>query len=47
MESHNAEIRPYEGLKDKLEDLIEMLGKKVPHDNILDYLRSEHSKRLW
>ena len=27
MESHNAEVRAYEDLKDKLEDVIEMLRK--------------------
>ena len=39
MESHNAEVRAYEDLKDKLEDVIEMLRKKVPHSDILDYLK--------
>jgi len=39
MESHNAEIRDYEDLKDKLEDAIERLRKMAPHSDILDYLR--------
>ena len=30
MESHNAEVRAYEDLKDKLEDVIEKLKKKGP-----------------
>jgi chromosome segregation ATPase len=47
MESHNAEVRAYEDLKDKLEDVIEKLRKRVPHGDILDYLRSENSKQLW
>ncbi len=46
MESHNAEVRAYEDLKDKLEDVIRMLRKKVSHDDILDYLRSERSRRI-
>ena len=46
MESHNAKIPAYEGLKDKLEDVIEMLRKKVPHHNILDYLRVKESGKL-
>ena len=37
MESHNAEVRAYEGLKDKLEYVIEKLRKRVPHSDILDY----------
>ena len=37
MESHNAEVRAYEDLKDKLEGVIEMLRKRVPHSDILDY----------
>ena len=39
MESHNAEVRAYEDLKDKLEDVIEMLRNRVPHSDILDYLK--------
>ena len=47
MESHNAEVRAYEDLKDKLEDVIEKLRKRVPHSDILDYLRSKSSNQLW
>ena len=39
MESHNAEVRAYEDLKDKLEDVIEKLRERVPHSDILDYLK--------
>jgi chromosome segregation ATPase len=39
MESHNTEVRAYEDLKDKLEDVIEMLRNRVPHSDILDYLK--------
>ena len=39
MESHNAEVRAYEDLKDKLEEVIEKLRKRVPHSDILDYLK--------
>ncbi len=47
MESHNAEVRAYEDLKDKLEDVIEMLRKRVPHSDILDYLKSKNRNQLW
>jgi predicted nucleic acid-binding Zn-ribbon protein len=47
MDSHNAEVRAYEDLKDKLEDVIEKLRKRVPHSDILDYLRSKSSNQLW
>ena len=33
MESHNAEVRAYEDLKGKLKDVIEMLRKRVSHDD--------------
>ncbi|MBU1208146.1 MAG: hypothetical protein KKH04_14655 [Proteobacteria bacterium] len=46
-ESHNAEVRAYEDLKDKLEDVIEMLKKKVPHSDILDYLKAKDRNPLW
>jgi len=39
MESHKAEVRAYEDLKDRLEDVIEKLRKRVPHSDILDYLK--------
>jgi septal ring factor EnvC (AmiA/AmiB activator) len=47
MESHNAEVRAYEDLKDKLEDVIEMLRKRVPHSDILDYLKVKDRNQLW
>ncbi len=47
MESHNAEVRAYEDLKDKLEDVIEMLRNRVPHSDILDYLKLKNRNRLW
>ena len=39
MASHNAEVRAYEDLEDKLDDMIEKLRNRVPHSDILDYLR--------
>ena len=39
MESHHAEVRAYEDLEDKLKDVIEMLRNRVPHSDILDYLK--------
>ncbi len=47
MESHNAEVRAYEDLKDNLEDVIEMLRKRVPHSDILDYLKVKDRNPLW
>ena len=47
MESHNAEVRAYEDLKDNLEGVIEMLRNRVPHSDILDYLKAKDSNRLW
>jgi predicted nucleic acid-binding Zn-ribbon protein len=47
MESHNAEVRAYEDLKDKLEDVIEKLRNRVPHSDILDYLKSRKANLLW
>ena len=47
MESHNAEVRAYEDLKDKLEDVIEMRRNRVPHSDILDYLKVKDRNPLW
>ncbi len=47
MESHNAEVRTYEDLKDKLEDVIEKLRKRVPHSDILDYLKVKDRNPVW
>jgi NTP pyrophosphatase (non-canonical NTP hydrolase) len=47
MESHNAEVRAYEDLKDKLEDGIEKLRNRVPHSDILDYLKAKDRNPLW
>jgi vacuolar-type H+-ATPase subunit I/STV1 len=47
MESHTAEVRAYEDLKDKLEDVIEMLRNRVPHSDILDYLKVKDRNGFW
>ncbi len=47
MESHNAEVWAYEDLKDKLEDVIEMLRNRVPQSDILDYLKVKDRNPLW
>ena len=47
MESHNGEVRAYEDLKDKLEDVIEKLRKRVLHSDILDYLKVKDRNPLW
>ena len=47
MESHTAEVRAYEDLKDKLDDVIEKLRKRVPHSDILDYLKVKDRNGFW
>ena len=52
MESHSAETRAYEDLKDKLDDVIAMLRKRVSHGDILDFLKVKDSnefqfRKLW
>jgi len=47
MESHNAEVRAYEDLKDKMEDVIEKLRERVPHSDILDYLKVKDRDQVW
>jgi chromosome segregation ATPase len=39
MESHTIQLRAYEDLEGKLEDVIEKLRNRVPHSDILDYLK--------
>jgi chromosome segregation ATPase len=39
MKSHNAEVDAYEDLKDKLEDVIDKLRERVPHSDILEFLK--------
>jgi predicted nuclease with TOPRIM domain len=47
MESHNAEVRAYEDLKDKLDDVIEKLRERVPHSDIKDYLKVKDRNPVW
>jgi predicted nucleic acid-binding Zn-ribbon protein len=47
MESHTAEVRAHEDLEDKLKDVIEMLRKRVPHSDILDFLKVRDRNPLW
>ena len=51
-DGHTSEVRAYEDLEGKLEDVIDMLGKRVPHLDILDYLKVKDSneyqfQKLW
>jgi hypothetical protein len=34
-------------LKDKLQDVIEMFRSRVPHSDILDYLKAKDRNRFW
>jgi chromosome segregation ATPase len=47
MESHNAEVRAYEDLMDKLEDLIEKLRERVPHSDTLEFLKVRDRGQVW
>jgi len=47
MESHTAEVRAYEDLEDKLKDVIEKLRERVPHSDILDYLKVKDRNQVW
>ena len=41
-----SEVRAYEDLEGKLGDMIEMPRKRVPHGDILDYLKVKDRKPL-
>jgi predicted RNase H-like nuclease (RuvC/YqgF family) len=47
MEAHHAEVRAYEDLEDKVKDVIEKLRKRVPHSDILDFLRVKDRNQVW
>jgi hypothetical protein len=47
MEGHNAEFGAYEDLKDQLEDVIGKLRERVPHGDILDYLKVKDRNQIW
>ena len=52
METHTAGVRAFEDLEGKLEDVIEMLRRRVPHGDILAYLKAKdineyQFKKLW
>jgi predicted nucleic acid-binding Zn-ribbon protein len=47
MEGHHAQVRAYENLEDKLEEVIEMLRERVPHSDILECLKSKNRNQLW
>ena len=47
MESHAVELRAYEDVEGKLEDVIEKLRERVPHSDILDLLKVKDRNGLW
>jgi len=47
MERHHAEVRAYEDLEDKLKDVIDKLRNRVPHSDILDYLKVKDRDGFW
>ena len=51
-ESHTIEVRAFEDLEGKLDDVIDMLRRRTPHGDILDYLKVKDSnefqfRKLW
>jgi len=46
MESHSVQVRAYEDLEGKLEDVVQMLRKSVPHLDILDFLKVKDSNEM-
>ena len=46
MASHAAEVKAYEDLEGKPEDVVDMLRKRIPHLDILDYLRVKDSDEM-
>ena len=47
MEANTAEVRAYEDLEGKLEEVIEMLRRRVPHGDILEWLKVKDRNPLW
>jgi len=47
MEGRTAEMRAYEDLEGKLEDVIGKLRERVPHSDILDYLKVKDRDQVW
>jgi chromosome segregation ATPase len=47
MENHPAQVRAYEDLEDKLKDVVDMLRNRVPHSDILDYLKVKDRNGFW
>ena len=47
MEGYHAEIRAYEDQEDKLKDVIEKLRNRVPHSDILDFLKVKDRDGFW
>ena len=47
MEAHHSEVRAYEDLEDKLKDVIEKLRERVPHSDILDFLKVKDRDGVW
>ena len=46
MKCLNARTRGWEDLEDKLEDVVEKLRKRIPHCDILDFLKVKDSNEM-
>ena len=47
MEGRTSEMRAFEDLEGKLEDVIEKLRERVPHSDILDFLKVKDRNQVW
>jgi len=47
MEGQHSEVRAYEDLEDKMKDVIEKLRERIPHSDILDYLKVKDRNQVW
>jgi predicted nucleic acid-binding Zn-ribbon protein len=47
MEGRTDERRAFEDLEDQLKDVIEKLRERVPHSDILDFLKVKDRNQVW
>ena len=47
METLTAERRAFEDLEDKMDDVVEKLRERVPHSDILDFLKVKDRNQVW
>jgi predicted nucleic acid-binding Zn-ribbon protein len=47
IEGRSDERRAFEDLEDKLKDVVEKLRERVPHSDILDFLKVKDRNQVW